>query len=92
MVKTVNFMIYIFFTTIKKKTHTQTEKPQSNAAPLHCWNSTIPGVSIRLILYPFQSNVTAADWIVMPRSRSWAMKSVTVSPSSTSNQEKKWHS
>lgn len=44
-----------------------------------------PGVSIRFIRWLFQSNVTAADWMVMPRSLSWAMKSVTVSPSSTSN-------
>lgn len=31
-----------------------------------------------------QWNVTAADWIVIPRSRSAGRKSVTVDPSSTS--------
>ena len=44
----------------------------------------LPGVSIRFILWLLQSNVTAADCMVMPRSLSWAIKSVTVSPSSTS--------
>ncbi|KAH3671730.1 hypothetical protein OGAPHI_000435 [Ogataea philodendri] len=35
--------------------------------------SACPGVSIRLILCLFQGIVTAADWIVIPRSFSWDM-------------------
>ena len=37
-----------------------------------------------LIVHPFHSHVIAADWIVMPRSRSYTMKSVVVLPSWTS--------
>lgn len=46
--------------------------------------STWPGVSIRLIRCPSQSQLTAAAKIVMPRSRSCGSKSVTVVPSWTS--------
>jgi hypothetical protein len=46
--------------------------------------STCPGVSIRLSRWPAQSQLTAAAKMVMPRSRSWGSKSVTVVPSCTS--------
>ena len=46
--------------------------------------STWPGVSMMLIEWPFHSQEMAADWMVMPRSRSWTMKSVVVLPSCTS--------
>ena len=46
--------------------------------------STWPGVSMMLIRWSFQSAVVAADVIVMPRSCSWAMWSMTAAPSCTS--------
>ena len=46
--------------------------------------STCPGVSMRLIRWPFQPQLTAAAKMVIPRSRSWESKSVTVVPSWTS--------
>lgn len=46
--------------------------------------STCPGVSIRLMRCPAQSQLTAAAKMVMPRSRSCGSKSVTVVPSWTS--------
>jgi hypothetical protein len=36
----------------------------------------VPGVSITLIIVPFQSTVVAADWMVIPFSRSSSMKSI----------------
>jgi hypothetical protein len=46
--------------------------------------STCPGVSIRWISCFFHSNVVAAAVIVIPRSRSCAIQSISVSPSWTS--------
>ena len=46
--------------------------------------STWPGVSMMLIRWSFQNAVVAADVIVMPRSCSWAMWSMTAAPSWTS--------
>ena len=53
--------------------------------------STWPGVSMMLIRcsgwllsIPFQKQVVAADVIVMPRSRSCSIQSITVAPSWTS--------
>ena len=46
--------------------------------------STCPGVSIRVTWWPFQFRVVAALWMVMPRSRSWTMKSIVAAPSCTS--------
>ncbi len=46
--------------------------------------STWPGVSIRLIRWPSQVQLTAAAKMVIPRSRSCGSKSVTVVPSWTS--------
>ena len=46
--------------------------------------STWPGVSMMLIWWSFQSQVIAAAVIVMPRSRSWGIQSVTAVPSCTS--------
>ncbi len=45
--------------------------------------STWPGVSIRLMWWPFQGTAVAAAVIVMPRSRSSCIQSRTVVPSST---------
>ena len=45
--------------------------------------STWPGVSMMLIVNPFHEHVVAAEVIVMPRSRSCAIQSSTVVPSST---------
>ncbi len=57
---------------------TRSERVTSSA------KSTWPGVSMRLIRCPSQSQLTAAAKMVMPRSRSWESKSVTVVPSCTS--------
>lgn len=57
---------------------TRSERSTSSA------KSTWPGVSIRLIRWPSQAQLTAAAKMVMPRSRSWGSKSVTVVPSWTS--------
>ena len=46
--------------------------------------STWPGVSIRWISCFFHSNVVAAAVIVIPRSRSCSIQSISVSPSWTS--------
>ena len=46
--------------------------------------STWPGVSMMLTRWPSHSAVVAAAVIVMPRSRSWSMKSMTAVPSWTS--------
>ena len=46
--------------------------------------STCPGVSIRLNWIPLHGKEIAAACMVMPRSRSWSMKSIMVSPSCTS--------
>ena len=46
--------------------------------------STWPGVSMRLIQWPFQLVVVAADVMVMPRSRSWTIQSIWAVPSWTS--------
>jgi hypothetical protein len=46
--------------------------------------STWPGVSIRLIQQSFHLAVVAADVMVMPRSCSWAIQSMTAAPSCTS--------
>ena len=46
--------------------------------------STCPGVSMMLIRWLFQTQVVAADVIVMPRSCSWAMWSIVAAPSWTS--------
>ena len=46
--------------------------------------STWPGVSMMLMRWSFQNAVVAADVIVMPRSCSWAMWSMTAAPSWTS--------
>ena len=46
--------------------------------------STWPGVSISVTKWSFQCNVVAALWIVIPRSRSWTMKSIVAAPSCTS--------
>jgi len=43
--------------------------------------STCPGVSMMLIRWPFHSAVVAAEVIVMPRSCSWAIQSMTAAPS-----------
>ena len=45
--------------------------------------STWPGVSMMLRVASFQGTVTAADCMVIPRSRSSGRKSVVVLPSST---------
>ena len=45
--------------------------------------STCPGVSIKLMSVSFQCNSMIAELMVIPRSRSWGKKSVTVSPEST---------
>ncbi len=45
--------------------------------------SMCPGVSIRLIRWPRQSQVVAAEVTVMPRSRSCVIQSNWVLPSST---------
>jgi hypothetical protein len=46
--------------------------------------STCPGVSMRLICCSRQKHVVAALVIVMPRSCSWAIQSITAVPSCTS--------
>ncbi len=53
--------------------------------------STCPGVSMMLMwcsgwlfCIPFQKHVVAADVMVMPRSRSCSIQSMTVAPSCTS--------
>jgi hypothetical protein len=46
--------------------------------------STWPGVSIKLIVWPFHSHFVAADVIVMPRSCSCSIQSMTAAPSCTS--------
>ena len=46
--------------------------------------STWPGVSMMLIRWSRQKHVVAADVIVMPRSCSWAIQSITAVPSCTS--------
>jgi len=46
--------------------------------------STCPGVSINVTRCSFHISVVAALWIVMPRSRSWGMKSIVAAPSCTS--------
>ena len=46
--------------------------------------STCPGVSMMLMRWSFQLVEMAAAVIVMPRSRSWAIQSVTAPPSWTS--------
>ncbi len=46
--------------------------------------STWPGVSMMLMRWSFQKAVVAADVMVMPRSCSWAMWSMTAAPSWTS--------
>ena len=46
--------------------------------------STWPGVSMMLIQWSFQRAVVAADVIVMPRSCSWSIQSMTAEPSWTS--------
>ena len=46
--------------------------------------STWPGVSIRLIQVSFHLQVVAALVIVMPRSCSWTIQSMTAAPSWTS--------
>ena len=43
--------------------------------------STCPGVSMMLIRWPFHSAVVAAEVIVIPRSCSWAIQSITAAPS-----------
>ena len=43
--------------------------------------STCPGVSIIFILWSFQKAVVAAEPIVIPRSFSWSMESITAVPS-----------
>lgn len=47
-----------------------------NALSTSIVKSTWPGVSIRLILWSFQSKWVAADWIVIPFYRSSSMKSI----------------
>ena len=44
--------------------------------------SMCPGVSMMLILWPFQKQVTAAEVMVIPRSFSWLIQSVVAPPSS----------
>ena len=46
--------------------------------------STCPGVSMMWISWFFQSQVVTAEVIVMPRSCSWGIQSMTASPSCTS--------
>ena len=46
--------------------------------------STWPGVSMMLIRQSFQKLVVAADVMVMPRSCSWTIQSMTAVPSCTS--------
>ena len=46
--------------------------------------STWPGVSMMLMRWSFQTHVVAAEVIVMPRSCSWTMWSMTAAPSCTS--------
>ena len=46
--------------------------------------STWPGVSRMLMRCPFQTQVVAAEVMVMPRSCSWTMWSMTAAPSWTS--------
>ncbi len=43
--------------------------------------STWPGVSMMLIRWPFHSHVVAADVMVMPRSCSCSIQSITAAPS-----------
>ena len=46
--------------------------------------STWPGVSMMLIQWSFQLQVVAAEVMVIPRSCSWAIQSMTAAPSWTS--------
>ena len=46
--------------------------------------STWPGVSMMLIQWSFQWQVVAAEVMVIPRSCSWAIQSMTAAPSWTS--------
>ena len=68
-------------------TASKTTTPPSSTRRLRSTStvkSTWPGVSMRLRWWPFQSQVVAAAVMVMPRSRSWGMKSITAVPSWTS--------